>query len=163
MGLVPLIGLRTFRPAWKRALQGLSDLITQSLQAAPHFSKAHLPCIGCGEPAPIQIVDALEPDASSTSPSDPYRFSVRWHCARCGDYISAHGDLPPVDQIIYWSDPRIRQFMTQHPRWLTTSSTTLEHAGQPAIRLSLTDLTSSASLTILAHRHTLSVLTVQNS
>src|SRR5207249_2206146 len=90
MGLVSLIGLRTFRPAWKRTLQGFSDLIIQALQPASEYSYGYLPCLSCGAPASMQVLDTQEEqneEASGTTlpdlPSaqrDPYRFALRWYC-----------------------------------------------------------------------------------
>ncbi len=40
-------------------------------------------------------------------------------------------------------------------RWISKPELPVEYAGQPAIRFQMTDTTSSASLTMLAHRQTL--------
>jgi len=68
------------------------------------------------------------------------------------------GDLPLIDQVVYWSHPQAREFMAQYPRWLSTPGTPLEYAGQAALCFQITDTGSAANLTILAHRHTLRVL-----
>lgn len=48
--------------------------------------------------------------------------------------------------------------MLEHPRWISEPELLVEYAGQPAIRFQMIDLTSSARLTVLAHRQTLRVL-----
>ncbi|WP_220195542.1 RNA polymerase sigma factor [Ktedonospora formicarum] len=49
MGLVTLEGLHTFRPAWKRTMQGLTERITQALVPGQHS------CLHCGKPATIRV------------------------------------------------------------------------------------------------------------
>ncbi|GAC1346693.1 MAG: hypothetical protein NVSMB27_10730 [Ktedonobacteraceae bacterium] len=151
MGLVSLGRLRSFRPAWKRTLQGLSELVLHALR------DGNQPCPWCGNLTSIQVADAdMEED---TPPMGPFRFWIRWSCACCGGYAFSPGDLPSVDQIVFWSHPQARQFMVQHPHWLSTPGTSLEYAGQPALSFQIIDKGSAASMTVLVHRHTLRILT----
>ena len=150
MGLVRLGRLRSFRPAWKRTLQGLSALVLQALHSH------NQPCPWCGHPSSIEVVKAEE----NASPSGLYPFRVHWTCRQCGGDVCSQGDLPSVDQIVYWSHPRTRQFMEQHPRWLSVPGPVLEVAGQPALHFQITDKASAANMTILAHRDTLRVLAI---
>ncbi len=156
MGLVSLGGLKSFRPAWKRTMQGLSELMFQGLDTGKPL------CPWCGSLTTLHVADAgdTEREKEDTPPLGPNRFWVRWWCERCGQLVCHPGGLLSVDQIVYWSHPQARQFMAQHPRWLSTPATTLEHAGQPALCFQLTDITSAARLTLLAHRQTLRVLAV---
>ncbi len=151
MGLVPLDGLQSFRPAWKRTLQGLTDLVLQELCREDPL------CPWCRKLTSLQVTDAEEDDALH---SKPYRFWIHWSCAHCGGLICSPGELPPIDQVVYWSHPQTRQFMMQHSRCLSMPGTLLEYAGQPALRFQLADVESAASLTVLAHRQTLRVLAV---
>jgi len=157
MGMVSLGKPKTFRPAFKRTMQGQTELVMQALESGER------PCPWCGCPTSIQVADAgakgvSESEASETPPLGPYRFWIRWNCLHCGELVCHPGDLPSVDQMVYWSDPRARQFMAQHPHWLSTTGTPLEYAGQPALSFQITDVESTAGLTILAHRETLRVL-----
>jgi len=151
MGLVSLGRLHSFRPAWKRTLQGLTELVLLALQEGKR------PCPWCGDLSSIEVADA-EAEEEDTPHLGPYRFWVRWSCAHCGGLVCAPGDLPMVDQVVCWSHPRAREFMAQHPHWLSTPGMPLEYAGQPALSFQITDTGSAENLTILAHRHTLRVL-----
>ncbi|HLZ64499.1 MAG TPA: sigma-70 family RNA polymerase sigma factor [Ktedonosporobacter sp.] len=153
MGLVALAGLRSWRPAWKRTLQGLTDLVLQALLQGFH------PCPCCGNTATMQVMNAEEENAQP-APLGPYRFWLHWYCTRCGVSICSPGDLPSIDQIVYWSHPQTRQFMAEHPRWLSTPGTPLDHAGQPALSFHLADVGTTTSLTALAHCQTLQVLAI---
>lgn len=152
MGLVELGKLRSFRPAWKRTMQGLSALVLQALHSDNY------PCPWCGHPTSIQMVDAEAEE--NASPAGPYPFWIRWSCSHCGDDICSCGDWPSADQVVCWSHARTRQFMTQHPRWLSTPGPVLEVAGQPALRFQISDRESAAHMTVLAHRDTLRVLAI---
>jgi RNA polymerase sigma factor (sigma-70 family) len=153
MGLVSLGQLRSFKPAWKRAIQGLSELIAQGLDQGGR------PCPWCGSPASVQVADAEE-SVESTPSLGPYRFWIRWWCAQCGELVGLPGDLPSVEQVVSWSHARSREFILRHPRWQTTLGLPLEHAGQDVLKFHLTDSASTESLSVLAHRHTLRVLAV---
>ena len=151
MGLISLAGLHSFRPAWKRAMQGMSDLMLQALSAGQH------PCLFCGKSASIQITGK---DALTSASPNPYSFWIYWHCDHCGEHVGSDGDIPSVDQLVYWSHPLTRQFMQQHPRWRSDPGTPVEHNGQPAIHFQLTDIESASHLNVVAHRETLYVLTL---
>ncbi len=151
MGLVSLGKLRSFRPAWKRTMQGLSELVLLGLH------QGEQPCPWCGSPTSIQIAGA-EAAADDAPALGPYHFWIRWLCAHCGVPVCPPGNLPSVDQVVYCHYPQAREFMAQHPRWHSTTETALEYAGQPAICFQITDAGSAENLIILAHRHTLRVL-----
>ena len=151
MGLVSLAGLHSFRPAWKRAMQGMADLMLAAL------AHGQYPCLYCGKPASVQIMGR---DAQTSPSASPYPFWIHWHCDHCGENIDSNGDIPSVDQLVYWSHPRTRQFMQQHPRWSSEPGTPVEYSGQQAIRFQLADMESADYLSIVAHRETLHVLTL---
>ena len=152
MGLVSLEGLHSFRPAWKRAMQGMSDLMLSAL-----FTDQQLPCRFCGKPASVQVIGR---DAEASSSPYPYTFWIRWHCSHCGEHIDSDGDIPSIDQLVYWSHPHTRQFIQQHPRWRSEPAALLEYNGQQAIRFQLADVESADHATVLAHRQTLQVLAI---
>jgi RNA polymerase sigma factor (sigma-70 family) len=151
MGLVSLAGLRSFRPAWKRAMQGLTDLMIQALPLGQH------PCLLCRKPASVEVKGR---DTASTSSTGPYPFWIHMHCLHCGEDIDLGGDVPSVDQLVYWSDPLTRHFMQRHPHWRSEPGTPVEYEGQQAIHFQIADVESSAHLSIVAHRQTLRVLTI---
>jgi len=147
MGLVSLSGLHAFRPAWKRTMQGLTDLVVQALAQDQH------PCLYCGKPALIQVRHG----EAETSPG-PYPFWIYLHCVHCGVEMDASGCVPSVDQLVYWSHPLTRQFLLAHPRSISALGRKIEFDGQPALSFQIADRQSASHMTILAHPQTLRVL-----
>ena len=163
MGLVSLTGLHAFRPAWKRVMQGLTSSILHAL------ARGHYPCWYCGQPALIEVMSNasdevqstdLSATASSSEQHGPCQLWIHLHCSSCGRGAEIQGNIPSVDQLVYWSHPLTQQFLLHHPRWSSTPGSVVEYAGEPAISLQLTDLESNDSLTILARRQTLQPLLV---
>ncbi len=150
MGLISLTGLHSFRPAWKRAMQGMSDLILPALLTGQR------PCLFCGKPASVRVI-ARDTEASSSSPH-PYAFCIHWRCNSCGEHVGSDGDIPSIDQLVYWSHPDTRRFIQQHPRWRSEPATPLEHNSQQALRFQLTDVESADHATVVAHRETLQIM-----
>lgn len=130
-------------------MQGLTDRIIQGLSSGQH------PCLYCGQPALIQVRGE---GSAGLSPQPPYPFWIHLQCPHCGRDIDANGDIPSVDQLVYWSHPRTRQFVHQHPRWQTTPGRSTEYNGTTAIQFQIADVESSEALTILVHRDTLRTL-----
>ncbi len=154
-GLVRLDGVRSFRPAWKRTMQGLTQQLMQAL------ARGWYPCPYCGTPTPIQVVDKDEvPNLYPGVRATPYQFWVRWYCSRCGEGACSPGHMMSADELVYWSHPVTRQFIMQHPRCLNEPDRPVEYAGQPAIRFQMADMASTARLTVLADRYTLRVLEI---
>ena len=50
--------------------------------------------------------------------------------------------------------PAAQQFMDQHPHWIMEPETLMDWGGQPAIRVRLADVASSACLTVFLHAET---------
>lgn len=151
MGLVQLDGLRAFRPAWKRTMQELTAQLTSAL------ARGWYPCSHCGSQALIQVIDNNEAIIPS---SHPYQFSIRWQCHHCGERVYSAGEFPSVSDIVYWSHPQTRQFVLQHPQLLRMPERRVEYAGQPAICVQMSDTTSTTGMTVLAHRQTLTILSI---
>jgi RNA polymerase sigma factor (sigma-70 family) len=149
MGLISLTGLHAFRPAWKRTMQGLTDFVLQAL------TQDQNPCLFCGKPALVVQVRGGETETSS----DPYPFWIYLRCIHCGRDMDARGNIPSVDQLVYWSHPLTRQFLLNHPRSSSAPGRKIEVDGQPALSFQITDRESANHITILAHPQTLRVLT----
>jgi RNA polymerase sigma factor (sigma-70 family) len=145
MGLVSLAGLRTFRPAWKRTMQGLSERVTQALAGGAHS------CLSCGKPALLSVQTA---DSGAAAP--PIFLHVE--CGHCGAGMRSSACLPTVDQLVYWSHPRLRQFLLRHPRCVSSLGPEIERDGADAFSFRLSDLDGGDLLTVIAHRQTLRVL-----
>lgn len=155
MGLVSLTGLHSFRPAWKRVMQGLAERLV------PALPQGHHPCLRCGKPALVRVEghDTV-PSNAGNSPSNPYPFWLSVRCMHCGTEMGTNGTVPSIDQIVYWSHPRIRHFLQHSPRWRSMPAKMVEYAGQPALHFQISDLESNNHLTVLAHRHTLLILSI---
>lgn len=158
-GLVRLDGLQSFRPAWKRTMQAMSRLLLETLRSgAPH-------CPYCGTPASIRLIEktlSMQSNEALILPPGlawhPAQFWLWWDCPRCGHGPGADGAFFAASDLVYWSYAPTRQFMHEHPRWISKPELLVEYAGQPAIHFQMADVTSSARLTVLAHRQTLHAL-----
>ena len=158
-GLVRLDGLQSFRPAWKRTMQAMSRLLMETLRPGAHE------CPYCRRPAAIRLIEKTQEmqgnEAMRLPPGlarHPAQFWVYWDCPRCGQSAGAGGALFAASDLVYWSSAPTRQFMYEHPRWISEPELLVEYASQPAIRFQMADVTSAARLTVLAHRQTLHVL-----
>ena len=151
MGLVQLDGLRSFRSAWKRTMGELTAQLASALTRGWH------PCPHCGSQALIQVIDSNEAMIRS---SHPYQFSIGWQCPHCGKCMRSTGEWPSVSEVVYWSHPQTRQFILQHPQLLRIPERLVEYAEQPANCVQMSDATSNTSMTVLAHRQRLSILSI---
>jgi len=160
-GLVQLDGLQSFRPAWKRTMQGMTRRLTQALLSGAR------PCPYCGVPASVQLMDKSQVEKTSEGTAlpaslaqQPYQFWIWWRCPRCQHGSNGNVGVFAASDLVYWSHVRTQQFMMEHPRWISEPELLVEYAGQPALRFQMADVTSTARLTVLAHRQTLHVLAV---
>ncbi|HEU5374274.1 MAG TPA: sigma-70 family RNA polymerase sigma factor [Ktedonobacteraceae bacterium] len=158
-GLVLLDGLQSFRPAWKRTMQAISRLLMGTLHPGASL------CPYCGTPASIRLIEktpVMQSNEAMILPPGlarhPSQFWLWWDCPRCGHGPGAGGAFFAASDLVYWSYAHTRQFMREHPRWISEPELLVEYAGQPAIRFQMADVTSSARLTVLAHRQTLRAL-----
>jgi len=145
-GIISLAGQRSFRPALKRLIQ----VTTQYYQQA--FTDSHHRCLRCGALKPMEVVFSDEPVASTTL---PHKARLVLDCPTCG----LRGKMW-VGGPACWSHPEALQFMAQHPRCVLEPEMLVECAGQKAIYIRLSDVTSTARLTLLLHSRTLQVLAV---
>ena len=157
-GLVRLDGLTSFRPAWKRTMQVMTQRLTLALQAGAQH------CPYCGARTTLQLIDkvAAERMEEVALPAGlgrhPYQYWAWWKCPMCHGASSVDAGMFAASDIVYWSDAKPQQFMAQHPHWVSEPELLVEYAGQPAIRFQMTDIAGGAHLTVLAHRQTLRVL-----
>jgi len=163
-GLIRLDGLRSFRPAWKRTMVGTAQRFTRALQLGTFR------CPFCAAPASLQLVDKLEMTLRPHDPGlpgdlarHPYRFWVWWRCQQPPDRSHSHNGLFAASDLVCWSCAEAQLFTRDHPHYLSGPELLVEHAGQPALRLQLTDAASAAHLTMLADRQTLRLLAVYRS
>ncbi|HEX9067346.1 MAG TPA: sigma-70 family RNA polymerase sigma factor [Ktedonobacterales bacterium] len=150
MGLIALGGMKSFRPAWKRTMAGMAARMTAALAAGEH------PCLWCGRAASLAVETSVR-EADSL----PEGYWIAMRCGHCGNDLAAEGDIPAVDQLVYWSHPRTRDFLQAHPRVTSASVLPLDYHGAPAIRLDLASRDSGEHVTVVAHRKTLDVLMVE--
>lgn len=146
MGLASLGSASSFRPAWKRAMQGLTNHVTRAIQTG------ELACWCCGGVATVEVCER------ATAGAGDYPYYVRMCCARCGRREDTTGDFPAVDQLTAWSHPVARQFLLEHERWTSAFDDPVERYGALVIPIILRDSSSAARLTILAERQTLRVV-----
>lgn len=146
MGFVALDGAKSFRPAWKRAMQGLTDRVMSALDAGKHT------CLCCGAPAAISV--------DARAGAGAYPFAVQIHCARCGQESDATGDFPSIDQLAAWSHPTARRFLLARPRWTSAFGEPVERNGALVIPITIQDSTSAERITLLADRHSLRPMAV---
>jgi RNA polymerase sigma-70 factor (ECF subfamily) len=151
MGLVSLARMRSFRPAWKRVMQGLSERVIQAVAGETH------PCLSCGRPAQFTVQTAGTDIATSLGAPRPW---VHMACRYCGVDLGPDTCLPSVDQLVCWSDPRSRQFLLRHPRCMSNLGSEVERDGADALTFRLSDLDGADQLTVVARRETLRVLLV---
>jgi RNA polymerase sigma-70 factor (ECF subfamily) len=141
-GMHELQGLKSFRPAWNRSQQ----------IAIQHWSShnARQTCFYCKAPVQGQLIG---PGVLLPWMSPWQGLRLLMVCPACDSYNSTYiGGL-------VWFHPLAQRFMTQHPRWINEPEIFVEYAGQPALRVRLTDIMSAARLTLLLHSETFQILT----
>ncbi len=160
-GLIRLAGLRSFRPAWKRTMQGMAERFTRALASGGRT------CPYCGTVTSLQLVESPPQGRQTDAPRlpsglsrHPYQFWVWWQCPTCHGHPGAEAGVFAASDLVYWSHPRALRFMAEHPHWASGAELLVEYAGSPALRLQMADVTGAARLTLLAHRQTLRVLAV---
>lgn len=143
MGLVALGSASSFRPAWKRAMQGLTEQMVWALQVGERA------CWTCGGVAKVEMRERADQG------DGVYPYFVQIRCAQCGSQEDLTGDYPSVDQLAAWSNPVARRFLLEHERWTSAFAPTVERDGALVVPITLQDAASAARLTVLADRQTL--------
>jgi hypothetical protein len=132
--------MRSFRPALKRLLQVLPSIYWQG------FTAGYQPCRICGQPA---LLLGVEPEVLPA----PYytRLSIVYECPTCGRSSSS------IISLCMTYPPAV-QFVMQHEHCILEPEELIEYQEQPAIRASISDLLSTARLTMILHRQTYALL-----
>jgi RNA polymerase sigma-70 factor (ECF subfamily) len=156
-GHVPLRGMRSFRPAYKRVMQAHATAFL------PGLSSGSLPCFACGTPQPLHIIRRDAPHAltrsggqhhqQQLSPPHAAGLVVSQACAAC-----EHHHANVAVSTILWSSPVVQQFIAAHPRYVSEPETIIDYQGLHAIRVRMVDVLSAARLTLIVHPQTLHVL-----
>ncbi len=136
-GLVPMEGLRSFRPAIKRLYQHIGEHFWTPL------TKGN--CFQCHGPALVSIVHSDE----VSFPVPPDHYWLRIACPRCG--ISFPTDI----SMMLASYPMVIRFVFQHERGVVEPCQLIEYEGRSVIRARFTDVLSAEQLTVLVDTHTL--------
>jgi len=134
-------GMCSFRPAIKRAMQVIPGLYTQILTT--NYQRCPL----CNGMAQLRGIE------KSLLPGPLHdHFCLILECSACG------GMIPSAIMTLFQCYSPASRFMTQHERCVIEPELAIEYEGQPAFRVSLTDLLSSAQLTMILHGSTLELL-----
>ena len=147
-GLVGVEQLRSFQPAFKRTMRGVSRHLLQAV------ASGQITCKSCGKLVPVQVGGPKQEICSTPDDALKRRFWIRGLCPACGQGLGGFS----ADDAVYWSHPTIQAFIQRHPRWLNEPDLPIDYQGQPAILFRLADALSTARLDIITHRHTLHVL-----
>jgi len=135
-GTVQLDGLRSFRPAIKRAILELPRLSTQSL--AQRFMR----CPECGKRAMVHGVEQC-------TIASPFlnRFYVVMVCPNDGTSLA--GIIS-----VCFDHPTAQQFFVDHPRCIFGSEQLIERGGQEVIQVQLIDVASASTLNLFVSPRT---------
>ena len=126
-----------------RGLRSLRPALTRLLSSADWTSENHRHiCFWCKSPVQTQLSGH---DDLHYVPPLPYWSGLRWlrSCSSCGGLSSGQVGLSVLKHLFAQS------FISQHPRWINEPEVLVDYAGQTAIRVRLTDLVSTARLTLL--------------
>jgi len=145
-GLPRLDGFRSFKPALKRLRQVTSNLTTG-------LENGMYPCPSCGVLRKVQV---LHPDELAIAYPDSASLAIQksmlvMDCSACAIHVETS-----VDSCL-WPQPAVQRFLADHPKSFIEPETMVEYSGKSAIRFCITDVTSSARLTLLAHHRTLAI------
>jgi RNA polymerase sigma factor (sigma-70 family) len=149
-GHVPLEGMQSFRPAYKRVMRYAHAYFL------PGLPSGRLTCEACGALQPLDLVRADELPGVSGGSHDHHDQSgllLVTQCPACG----RHPAEIAVATLL-WTQPVAQRFLDTHPRSMTEPETLAEYQGQPAICVRMIDISSAARLTLVAHAQTLRLL-----
>lgn len=139
--IVSFADMRSFRPAFKRVLREMPSFYAQA------FAAGYQQCPDCKQLAPL---GGIEPEQL---PAPFYRrLGIAFSCPSCGKSTSSIFSLCMSYLPAY-------QFVLQHERFILEPEELIEYEGQSAILASISDVLSSAQVTLILHRQTLQLLT----
>jgi RNA polymerase sigma-70 factor (ECF subfamily) len=131
---------RSFRPAFKRVLQVLPSFYTQA------FATGYQHCPSCKQLVPL---GGIEPELL---PAPFYRrLGIALECPSCGKSTSGIFSFCLTYLPAY-------QFVLQHERSILEPEEFIDYEGQPAILARISDVLSSAQITLILQRQTLQLL-----
>jgi RNA polymerase sigma factor (sigma-70 family) len=138
--IVSFADVRSFRPAFKRVLQMVPAFYAQA------FAAGYQQCPDCKQLAPF---GDIEPEQL---PAPFYRrLGIALACPSCGKSTYSIFAL-------CISYPPASQFVLQHERCILEPEELIEYEGQAAILASISDVLSSAQVTLILDRQTLQLL-----
>lgn len=148
-GHVPLDGMRTFRPAYKRVMQYTHAYFLPGLESG------ELACEACGTPQPLRLVAVEQWDTYRARRHHDRRSGVLMvvECPACGQH---HAEMAVAD--LLWTHRAVQRFLDGYPRSITEPETLVEYRGSCAVRVRISAVSSADQLTLLAHPQTLQVL-----
>jgi RNA polymerase sigma-70 factor (ECF subfamily) len=149
-GHVPLEGMQSFRPAYKRVMQHTHAYFL------PGLLSGRLACERCGSLQALDLVRVDDLPSEGSRSHDGHHQSGLLMVTRCHACGWHHGEIAVA--ALLWTEPVVQRFLDMHPRSVTEPETLVEYQGQPAIHVRMTDMSSAARVTLLAHPQTLQVL-----
>lgn len=135
-GLIPLDGLRSFRPALTRMI---GSPLVRALTSREEC------CPTCGGAVRKYVCRGLD-DVYM-----PERYWIACDCPRCGRAASWLANAS-------WGRPETLAWMTRHPRHVLLPDEQVTYQGFPALRVRLAALIGAAHLDVYVHPTTLTVL-----
>ncbi|HEX6818913.1 MAG TPA: RNA polymerase sigma factor [Ktedonobacterales bacterium] len=149
-GHVPLAGMRTFRPAYKRVIQYTHAYFL------PGLASGRLACEACGSLQPLCLARADELLDAQTMQRDHRQRSGLLLVTQCQACRRHHAEIAVAS--LLWAQPLVQRFLGAHPRSITEPEALVEYQGTPAIHIRITAVSSAARLTLVVHPQTLRVL-----
>jgi hypothetical protein len=147
---VPLDGMQSFRPAYKRVMQYTSAYFL------PGLLGGRLTCEACGALQPLDLVAADKLPIVSSGSHDHHEQSGLLLVTQCAACRRHRAEIAVA--ALLWLHPVVQRFLDTHPRTITEPEILVEYQGQPAICIRMTDVSSAAKLTLVAHPQTLQLL-----
>lgn len=143
-GIIALDSLHSFRPALKRLMQVMQPYFAQAVV------RGWQPCLQCKAAVPVRIIGPDEP--CEALPRRWPGLSLVLACPSCGNVSYTCTGI-----VSLW-DAAALDFMAHHPRWVNEPEQLIDYEGQPAMRIRLTDIASTARFTLFVHAQTWQVL-----
>src|SRR5262249_29880407 len=134
----------SFRPALKRLVQVMQPYFAQAVV------RGWQPCLQCKTVVPVRIIGPDEP--CEVLPRRWPGLSLVLACSSCGN-----ASFTCTGIVSLW-DAAALDFMAHHPRWVIEPERLVDYEGQPAMRIRLADIASTARFTLFVHVQSWQVL-----